>query len=46
MVGLVRNEVFVLEKSGKKKKKKKKKIDKGEGSNYVLSVLEVEGYGF
>ena len=45
LVGLARNEVSVLEKSGKKKKKKKKKIDKGEGSNHVSPVLEAEGHG-
>ncbi|XP_009147898.1 uncharacterized protein LOC103871409 isoform X2 [Brassica rapa] len=45
LVGLARNEVSVLEKSGKKKKKKKKKIEKGEGSNHVSPVLEAEGHG-
>ncbi|RID56960.1 hypothetical protein BRARA_F00370 [Brassica rapa] len=44
LVGLARNEVSVLEKSGKKKKKKKK-IEKGEGSNHVSPVLEAEGHG-
>ncbi|XP_013640831.2 uncharacterized protein LOC106346123 isoform X1 [Brassica napus] len=49
LVGLARNEVSVLEKSGKKKKNKK--TDKGEekkneeGSNHVSPVLEAEGDG-